>query len=150
MRSHTQPKIKKMFIRNYTVKGSDVNDFMVMQNFAYLHYSTKLVESYLLEKGYSQQRLNSLELAWQKCNDRLTNKSVLMFTQKFEVQLNFADGDLGINQRLFIDFYNSDQELVASLQTELCWFNHNNWELVHPPKRISNLFAPKFPLRQAV
>ena len=63
-----------MFIRTFKVKGEDVNDFMIMQNFAYLSYSSKLLEVYLLEKGYSQLKLNSLKIGWQKSNDRLINR----------------------------------------------------------------------------
>ena len=43
-----------MFTRTYTGKGEDVNDFMIMQNFAYLTYSSKILEAFLLEKGFSK------------------------------------------------------------------------------------------------
>jgi acyl-CoA thioesterase FadM len=47
-----------MFQRNYKVKGEDVNDFMVMQNAAFLKYSSKLLDTFLHENGFTGHKLN--------------------------------------------------------------------------------------------
>ncbi|MFY0629240.1 MAG: hypothetical protein JXR05_02595 [Flavobacteriaceae bacterium] len=140
-----------MFIRAFKVKGEDVNDFMVMQNFAYLSYSSKLLEVYLLEKGYSQLKLNSLKIGWQKSNDRLINKKHLMFTETFSVHLNFSEISMKENKMsVLVDFYNAKNELCASLMTELQWFDYNAWKIITPPKKIAQHFYNPKEFRRAV
>ena len=139
-----------MFYRNYKVRGEDVNDFMVMQNFAYLSYSSKLIEVYLLEHGFSQLKLNSLQLGWQKSNDHLRNKKHLMFAKNFTARLNFGESTRNKSTTVFIDFYDDQQELVATLTTELSWFDYEAWDFVSPPQQIANLFPRKTTLRRAV
>lgn len=140
-----------MFRRTYKVKGEDVNDFMVMQNFAYLSYSSKLLEVYLLEKGYSQLKLNTLKIGWQKSNDRLINKQRLMFTESFSVQLNFSETSMKENKMtVLVDFYNAKNELCATLMTELQWFDYNAWEIITPPKGIAQHFYTQEEFRRAV
>lgn len=139
-----------MFIRNYRVKGEDVNDFMVMQNFAYLSYSSRLIETYFMENGFPQMKLNSLKIGWQKSNDQLQNKKPLMFTQNFSVRLNF-DTDTNTEYiKTFIDFYNERNELTATLTTDLSWMNYDNWEQIKAPQNMMHLFTPKTSLRKAV
>ncbi|MBL4605398.1 MAG: hypothetical protein JKY02_07010 [Flavobacteriaceae bacterium] len=140
-----------MFIRTYKVKGEDVNDFMVMQNFAYLTYSSKLLGVYLLEKGYSQVMLNSLKIGWQKNNDRLVNKKRLMFTESFSIHLNFSETSMKENKMtVLVDFYNAKNELCATLITELQWFDYNAWEIISPPKKIAQHFLSQKEFRRAV
>ena len=140
-----------MFIRNYKVKGEDVNDFMIMQNFAYLSYSSKLIESYLLEKGYPRLKLNSLKIGWQKSNDQLLNKKHLMFAQEFTIRLNFDCNQINENGiKTYIDFYNSKGELCATLTTDLQWFDYENWKQITPPKKIAQHFTIQQELRRAV
>ena len=57
-----------MFQRNYKVKGADVNDFMVMQNAAYLNYSSKLLETFLFVKGFTKIKMNALKVGLQNCS----------------------------------------------------------------------------------
>ena len=140
-----------MFVRNYKVKGEDVNDFMIMQNFAYLSYSSKLIEAYLLEKGYPKMKLNSLKIGWQKSNDQLLNKKHLMFAQEFSVRLNFDCNQIDENTiKTYIDFYNNKGELSATLTTDLQWFDYESWELITPPKKIAQHFTIQQKLRRAV
>jgi acyl-CoA thioesterase FadM len=139
-----------MFVRNYRVKGEDVNDFMVMQNFAYLSYSSKIIEAYLLENGFSQLKLNALQIGWQKSNDHLRNKKHLMFAKNFTARLNFGETTREKAVTAFIDFYDDQQELVATLTTELTWFDYEDWTIVSPPQQIDRLFPRKTTLRRAV
>jgi len=139
-----------MFYRNYKVRGEDVNDFMVMQNFAYLSYSSKLIEAYLLANGFSQLKLNSLQLGWQKNNDHLRNKKHLMFAKNFTARLNFGESTHEKAVTTFIDFYDDQQELVATLTTELSWFDYGEWTYTAPPRQIANLFPRKSTWRRAV
>ncbi|MFD2566060.1 thioesterase family protein [Pseudotenacibaculum haliotis] len=140
-----------MFIRNYKVKGEDVNDFMVMQNFAYLSYSSKLIEVYLFEKGFPRLKLNSLKIGWQKSNDQLINHKHLMFTEPFSAHLHF-DRMLESEEKIkvYIDFYSKDQELCATLETELHWFDYNTWKFITPPKNLAQHFLKQDQLRRAV
>ena len=140
-----------MFVRTFKVKGEDVNDFMVMQNFAYLEYSAKLLEVFLFEKGFSRLKLNRLKIGWQKTNDRLVNKKQLMFTDSFTVRLNFSDEKLNnLSRRMFVDFYDNKNELCASLITELTWFDYNLWQKIETPRKISQYFEPNHRLLRAV
>ena len=139
-----------MFVRNYKVKGEDVNDFMVMQNFAYLSYSSKLIEAYLLENGFSQMKLNTLKIGWQKSNDQLRNKKPLMFTQNFSVRLNFETNLSNRTVKTYVDFYNHRGELTATLTTDLDWINYENWEHITIPHNMMHLFTQKVALKRAV
>ena len=140
-----------MFIRNFKVKGGDVNDFMVMQNFAYLAYSSKLIEVFLLEKGFSRLKLNSLKIGWQKVNDVLINKKRLMFAEPFFMQLHFKNENrVDATTRISIDFYNAKNELCATLAAELQWFDYSNWEVINSPEKITKYFIKQKELRKAV
>jgi len=139
-----------MFVRNYRVKGEDVNDFMVMQNFAYLSYSSRLIETYLMENGFPQMKLNSLKIGWQKSNDQLQNKKQLMFTQNFSVHLNFEANFKGNCIKTYVDFYNERGELATTLITDLNWVNYNNWTQIQPPLNMMHLFEGNNKLRKAV
>ena len=139
-----------MFVRNYKVKGEDVNDFMVMQNFAYVSYSSKIIEAYLLENGFSQMKLNTLQIGWQKNNDHLRNKKQLMFAKKFSVRLNFERSSESQQTIACIDFYNEKEELAATLTTELQWMNYTNWECMTTPKNMLHLFDRQKALMRAV
>tara|TARA_R110002073_G_scaffold15953_2_gene62103 strand:- start:34024 stop:34446 length:423 start_codon:yes stop_codon:yes gene_type:complete len=140
-----------MFIRSFKVKGEDVNDFMVMQNFAYLSHSSKLIEVFLLEKGFSKLKLNSLKIGWQKTNDTLINKKHLMFAEFFSIELSVFDEDKeeGVT-RVSVDFHNTKNELCATLTTDLHWFDYSAWEIINPPKKIARYFVKEKELRRAV
>lgn len=145
-------KLNNMFTRNFRVKGDDVNDFMVMENAAFLKYSSKIVEVFLLDNGFSKLKLNSLKIGWQKSNDRLINQKRLMFTESFSVQLNIST-TTNFEERktiLIVDFYNSRSELSATLITELCWFDYTTWETISVPKKIAQFFAQPKEFRKAV
>lgn len=139
-----------MFERKYTVKGEDVNDFMVMQNFAYLKYTSKLIEIFLLEKGFSQPKLNDLKIGWQKSNDQLKNWEKLMFMESFLAIMEFDTSIISEERtRIIVRFYNSKNELCSTVQTELHWVNYNNWEMIHPPKGIMKYFSNEIQHRRA-
>lgn len=72
-----------MFQRKYQVKGEDVNDVMLMQNHAYVKYGSKIIEIFLLDIGYSKQKLQKLNVFWQKENEQLLKFDNLFFTQFF-------------------------------------------------------------------
>ena len=139
-----------MFRRNYTVKGEDVNDFMVMQNFAYLKYTSKLIEIFLLDKGFSKPKLNDLKIGWQKNNDQLKNKKKLMFTESFSVEIEFSIITPNECIHTVVKFYNSEEELCSTVITELSWVDYNNWEIISPPKKIAQHFINQNQYRRAV
>lgn len=142
--------MKNMFERKYTVKGGDVNDFMVMQNFAYLKYTSKLIEIFLLEKGFSKPKLNDLKIGWQKSNDQLKNVEKLMFMESFSAIMEFDTSRISEDRtHIVVHFYNSKNELCSTVQTELHWVNYNNWEMIHPPKGIMKYFSSEIQHRRA-
>ncbi len=131
-----------MFQRIYTVKGNDVNDFMVMQNAAYLHYASLIFDVFLLEKGFSKDKMNKQKVGLDKKKDQLFLNKHLMFTKEFTIKLEFLDL-LFTNQKMNIavHFYNEKQELCATVQRELFWFCYDSWQSVCPPKTISKYFS---------
>lgn len=140
-----------MIQREYTVKGEDVNDFMVMQNFAYLKYTSKLIEIFLLEKGFSQIKLNNLKIGWQKNNDQLKNNEKLMFMERFTAVLEFdSSGNSGDHTKVMVRFYNTSGQLCSVVSTELQWIDYDNWELIAPPKKIAHHFFNYEHYRRAV
>ncbi len=130
-----------MFQRNYTVKGEDVNDFMVMQNAAYLNYSSKLFETFLFVKGFSILKMNTLKVGLQKKNDQILQFKPLFFTQAFSVELEFKN-ILFTNQKMnvAIHFYNQEKELCSTITREFFWFDYTAWQIISPPKSIANYF----------
>tara|TARA_R110002049_G_scaffold107950_4_gene255867 strand:+ start:13850 stop:14272 length:423 start_codon:yes stop_codon:yes gene_type:complete len=130
-----------MFKRNYTVKGEDVNDFMVMQNAAFLTYASKLFDVFLFVNGFTKLKMNSLKLGVKKGNDSVLHYNHLMFTQPFSIVLDFKElGSCKKKMIIEIHFYNKQNELVATIIRELFWFNYKSWETIIPPKTISKYF----------
>lgn len=131
-----------MFQRNYKVKGEDVNDFMVMQNAAYLNYSSKLLETFLFVKGFTKLKMNTLKVGLQKKNDQIVQYKPLLFTQPFSVDLEFKSIAFS-NQKMkvSIHFYNDKKELCTTITRELFWFDYTSWETITPPKTITKYFV---------
>lgn len=130
-----------MFQRKYTVNGCDVDDFMVMQNTAYLNYSTKLIDTFLFVNGFTKLKMNDKKVGLLKKNDQITQFKSLLFTQAFSVKLEFKS-ILYANQKMniVIYFYNQNNELCTTITRELFWFNYNLWQTMKPPKAISKYF----------
>lgn len=130
-----------MFQRNYKVKGEDVNDFMVMQNTAYLNYSSKILEIFLYENGFTKLKMNALKVGLEKKNDQISQYKPLLFTQEFTVTLTFKSIAFS-NQKMKVSvhFLNKNNELCATISRELYWFNYSLWETVSPPKSIAKYF----------
>lgn len=138
-----------MFQRNYKVEGNDVNDYMVMQNTAYLKYSAKIVETFLFVKGYPKLKMNTLKVGLEKKNDEILQYKQLFFTQAFSVELVFKN-ILFTNQKMTvaIHFYNQEKELCATITRELYWFDYTSWQIISPPKSIANCFLQVKELRE--
>ena len=131
-----------MFQRNYRVNGNDVNDFMVMQNAAYLNYSSKILETFLFVKGFTKLKMNSLKVGLEKKNDQITQYKPLLFTQDFSVELEFNSIAFS-NQKMKVSvhFYNAKKELCTTITRELFWFDYSLWETISPPKTIAKYFV---------
>ena len=133
-----------MFQRNYTVKGSDVNDFMVMQNTGYLKYASKIVETFLFVNGFTSLKMNKLKVGIQKSNDQIISYKSLMFTQSFTVKLEFKEiGFCEQKMNIAVHFFNNKEEICSTVVRELFWFNYSTWKTVVPPKAISKYFLQK-------
>ena len=135
-------KNNTMFQRNYKVKGEDVNDFMVMQNAAYLNYSSKLLETFLFVNGFTKLKMNTLKVGLQKKNDQIIQYKPLLFTQPFSVDLEFKSIAFS-NQKMKVslNFYNDKKELCTTITRELFWFDYTSWEAISPPKKIAKHFV---------
>ncbi|QNM86942.1 thioesterase family protein [Polaribacter pectinis] len=130
-----------MFQRIYKVNGEDVNDFMVMQNAAYLNYSSKLVETFLFVNGFTKLKMNALKVGLQKNNDQIKQYKQLLFTEIFSVKLEFKN--LGFCQHkmnIAIHFFNEKEELCATVIREVYWFDYTSWQTISPPKTIAKYF----------
>ncbi|PQJ78360.1 thioesterase family protein [Polaribacter porphyrae] len=139
-----------MFQREYTVQGTDVNDFMVMQSDAYLKYASKIVETFLFVKGYTKLKMNTLKVGLQKQSDQLNQNKPLLFTQKFTMLLEFKNIDYTLQKMtILVSFYNSKNEPVASLQREFSWFDYSSWQVITPPKVITKYFKQETILNKA-
>lgn len=140
-----------MFQRKYTVKGEDVNDFMLIENSAYLKYTSKLVETFLFVNGFTKLKMNSLKVGLQKKNDTIKQYKHLMFTEVFTVKLNFiALGMCEQKMNIEICFYNQKNELCAVVKRELFWFDYTKWKTIEPPKVIGKYFTKKSSYGNAV
>ena len=142
-------KTNTMFQRNYTEKGNDVNDFMVMQNTAYLNYSSKLLETFLFVNHFTKLKMNTLKVGLEKKNDHITQYKPLLFTQAFSVDLEFKTIAFS-NQKMnvSIHFYNDKKELCTTITRELFWFDYTNWETISPPKTIAKYFLTENDFRK--
>lgn len=130
--------------RKYTVKGDDVNDFMVMQNSAYLKSATRLITTFLFMNGFTSLKMNSLKVGLENKNDSLTVYKPLFFTQEFFVnlELNYFI-ETSNKMRVTINFINAQDELSASLTRELFWFDFENWQTITPPNSLLRYFSNK-------
>ena len=96
-----------MFQRNYKVKGEDVNDFMVMQNSAYLKYASIVMETFLFVNGFTKLKMNNLKVGLQKNNDQIIQQKQLLFTQPFITKLELKS--LGVCEQkmsIAVHFFN--------------------------------------------
>ena len=105
-----------MFKKKYKVKGVDVNDYMVMQEFAYHLYTVSHITSYLRKSGYPKRLLESLKLKIENSNKQLDCIKNLMFTQDFSMYLD-SFNILEINNDVEVKtrFFNANNELCAIL-----------------------------------
>ncbi len=133
-----------MFRRTYKVKGEDVDDFMIMQDFAYYSYASSILKSYLYEKGYSKHKLNTLKIDFQEFSQKIIYQKHLMFTQSFFVNLEFI-GTNNNGQKVNIRnrFFNTKNELCVTASTQLSWFDFNSHETITTPKPIAEQFLAK-------
>ncbi|WP_405206688.1 hypothetical protein [Aquimarina sp. LLG6339-5] len=131
-----------MFRRNFKVKGEDVDDYMVMQNSAYIAYTSSVLLAFLFDKGYTDKKRNKTKFSVQESIESLTQRKHLMFMQDFfiNVELICIDNDC---QKLTIRnrFFNANNELCATINSYLYWIDGVHQEIITPPKKmISRLF----------
>lgn len=127
--------------RKYTVKGADVNDFMVMHNSAYLKCASKLINTFLFVNGFTSLRMNSLKVGVDAKNDALTIYKPLFFAQEYHIKLelnNFIE--TSNKMKVTIQFINPQNELSANLTRELFWFDFKNWKTITPPNSLLKYF----------
>lgn len=127
-----------MIRKNYVVKGEDVDDYMAMENEAYLSYSLRLLYHFLFEKGYSREKLNTLKLGLKEGNHALTSYKNLMFTEQFSVEMYY----FYTNEKLNIksSFFNAKNELCTDLTLEVNCFDYNLGEVIAVPQQIMKHF----------
>lgn len=131
-----------MFQRTYRVKGEDVNDFMVMQNAAFLNYSSKILETFLYVNGFTKIKLNNLQVGLQKKNDQIIQHKRLLFTEAFSVNLACESIVFSnYKMKVSIHFYNDKKELCTTITRELFWFDYTAWTTICPPKSIRKYFV---------
>ncbi|KFF02967.1 hypothetical protein [Flavobacterium reichenbachii] len=129
-----------MICKNYTVTGEDVNDIMVMESNAYFSYTIKILYHFLFDKGFSKQKLNSLNLALQEGNSELVCYKNLMFTEDFFIEMKHFHMDKNINIKS--RFFNSKNECCAEVTKEFEWFDDIRREVIATPVKILKGFSP--------
>ncbi len=129
-----------MFRRTYKVKGEDVDDFMVMQDFAYHSYISSILHTFLFENGYCKRKLKTLKMDWKQCSKEFVYIQHLMFTQRFFLNLEVFEATNN-TQNIRSRFFNSKNELCAVVTTQLYWVNNNYKEVIIPPRRVLRSFV---------
>ncbi|SEK50614.1 hypothetical protein SAMN04487910_0681 [Aquimarina amphilecti] len=126
-----------MFRRNFKVKGEDVDDYMVMQDTAYIEYTSSILFAFLFEKGYTSKKREHTHFNMQKSIGSLIQRKHLMFMQDFFINLELISIDTN-KQKLNIRnrFFNSNNELCVTTNTYLYWMDSNQQEIIIPPKKI--------------
>ena len=130
-----------MYQRTYRVKGEDVNDFMIMQNSAFLKYASQLLETFLFENGFTKKKLNAEKIGFDFKYDHLSNYKSLIFTNQFKINLLFKSLEKN-NHKMNVDFhfYNDNNELVVKLERTLFWFDYETLKNILPPLKIQSYF----------
>ena len=104
-----------MLKKKYKVKGQNVNDYMVMQDFAYHIYPNDILHSFLFQKGFTKKRIAMMEVNLEPLWQKLNHYQELLFTQEFYLYLEITGldhkGILRVNYR----FFNMQNELCATL-----------------------------------
>ncbi len=109
-----------MLRRTYKVTGEDVDDFMVMQDFAYQSYISSIVDAFLFEKGYSKQKLDTKNMRVTKRCKEFVHLKKLMFTQHFFLNLELLHTDNNKSSMSFKSrFFNVKNELCAMATIQL-------------------------------
>lgn len=128
-----------MFSKKFKVKGEDVNDFMVMQDEAYHQYTSILLKSFLLEKGYDKHKKSFLTTTVKESIESLTFRKKLLFTQQFFVNLAPVITDNEKNT-LYVksNFFDINNTLCAITIAKLNWLDETSKQIITPPKKILN------------
>ncbi len=130
-----------MLRRTYKVKGGDVNDFMVMQDFAYQSYTSSIVDAFLFERGYSKQKLTEKKVGFRKYCEEFVHLKELMFTQHFLLNLELLNTDKDNKRMRFRSrFFNVKNELCAMAILQLYWFDYNNENIIAAPRKVVEHF----------
>lgn len=105
-----------MYRKKYRVTGEDVDDFMVMQDFAYNSYTLSLLKNFLAEKGYSKEARDQFADKLKNSSKQLKCLKNLMFTQDFFINMDFFDV-VDNNEKIKIQnrFFNAQNELCATI-----------------------------------
>ncbi|AOC97022.1 hypothetical protein BB050_03944 [Flavobacterium anhuiense] len=130
-----------MICRNYIVTGEDVNDYMVMEDTAYISYTLRLLYHFLFNNGFSKVKLNYMHLDLQEGNHELVCHKDLMFTQSFLVEMKYCHIQDNINFKSC--FFNSRNECCAEVIKEVKWFDPISKEVIRTPKNILKQFHYK-------
>ncbi len=130
-----------MICKNYVVTGEDVNDYMVMEDTAYISYTVRLLYQFLFYNGFSKEKLNYMHLGLQEGSHELIIYKNLMFTEHFLVEMKHCYLADKINIKSC--FFNSKNECCAEVIKEVKWFDPISKEVVKTPKQILRHLYPK-------
>ncbi|SFE08998.1 thioesterase family protein [Flavobacterium phragmitis] len=127
-----------MICKNYVVTGEDVNDYMVMEDTAYISYTMRLLYHFLFDNGFSKEKLNYMHLGLQEGNHELIFHRKLMFTEHFFVRIKYCNIEDKINIKSY--FFNSKNQCCAEVIKELEWFDSLNKKIIPAPRKIKKHF----------
>lgn len=128
-----------MICKNYSVTGEDVNDYMVMENTAYISYTIRLLYHFLFGHGFSKEKLNALQLGLKEESEQLVIYKDLMFTASFSAHIKRCQIDDII--KIESHFFNSKNECCAIVIKEIKWFDTLKKENIATPSNILKYFG---------
>ncbi|UOB18114.1 acyl-CoA thioesterase [Abyssalbus ytuae] len=130
-----------MYKKKYKVRGEDVNDFMIMKNTAYLFYASHIRKTFLLEKGFSNFKLNKLKIGLLEESENIQYKKQLIFTQSFFVDFKVTKvRDLEKVMTTENNFYDEKKEICATVYSDIAWYDLGNRRKIFPPKYLAMCF----------
>ncbi|GAA4271590.1 hypothetical protein U6A24_13470 [Aquimarina gracilis] len=130
-----------MLRKTYKVKGEDVDDFMVMQDYAYQSYTSSMVDAFLFQKGYSKYKLNTQKIGLKKQFEKSVQLKNLMFTQHFFLNLELVNTDIEKQKMSFRSrFFNVENELCAMATLQLYWYNNSHEMIISTPRTVAQNF----------
>lgn len=103
----------------YRVSGDDVNDFMVMETYAYYAYSLRHIYNFMNELGYSRLKLNKLKICLNEQRSHIEIFKPLMFGNEFIIELRVRRLNYNLGYfEITCSYFNSRYQRCAIVKSQ--------------------------------